>query len=236
MALPLYLDGEDNCSCGEPLRTCPYWSQVVGLLDPGTLVGQDRDNSDTSIADNEDLFGALTKVSGTPFVVDSSKGIPRLEWILDEGIDVRIIYLVRDGRAVAYSHLRKERPYFDMLGRWQVKQRKVQALLAKRKLGGQTYFLRYEDLATDPEGTMDRRFAWLDLDPEDLAWPQFECPAIHNLDGNRMRRSESIDVRFDEVFLQRIPYWRWVAASLQSRGALRTFGYPSSRNNYLAGV
>ena len=58
------------------------------------------------------LYGAIANVSGARFIVDSSKE-PHQAWVLREapGIELHVVHMVRDGRAVAFSWRRtKVRP------------------------------------------------------------------------------------------------------------------------------
>lgn len=131
------------CSCGSPLRNCPFWKSVLhdaygGYSDEighHAVALTRRVASDLQIPrlflkwrsrrfqkDLEDyidivskLYRAIQNVSGCSIIVDSSKK-PTYAFALDESPDLApsVIHLVRDSRAVAYSwRRRKMDPQFD---------------------------------------------------------------------------------------------------------------------------
>jgi len=117
---------------------CPIW----GTLSPG-LPG--------------DVYESLSRRAARPIVFDSSKSV---SWItaqaaaLKDVVPVRLVVLVRDGRAVFNSHLRKlpEIPMTEHARRWSRKMRRVEALAASWP--GSVHRLRYEELTTRPEAAL----------------------------------------------------------------------------------
>jgi hypothetical protein len=117
------------CSCGNPLRECPFWSAVTKdwippdqpeVLDAyrklqlhfeNQLVMQAMDfglgrRADFTryVAKSEELFQHISKVSGKNIIVDSSKLPSRARALAHaRNIDLYIIHMVRDGRGVAWS-------------------------------------------------------------------------------------------------------------------------------------
>lgn len=129
-----------RCSCGTPIRSCPFW---VGALTEayGSVPGDTRVDAldaasrrfrtrhlprlllgrrsrhyapdlDWYYADLGALYRAVSTVSGERVVVDSSKFPSYLSALLQTpGLDVRVAHIVRDPRAVAHSWQRhKEDP------------------------------------------------------------------------------------------------------------------------------
>ena len=131
-----WLDPEERCGCGTRLDACPFWSAVVGevgaagveprrmaelaaRLDHTRRLGRvlTRRLSGTVSGEWSELAagtGALYRAafrhSGASFLVDLSK-IPTHLLLLKElrDVELRILHLIRDGRAVAYSWERKRR-------------------------------------------------------------------------------------------------------------------------------
>lgn len=96
----------------------------------------------------------------------------------------RFIHLVRDGRAVAASYLRK----FPRMTMWQVAgmlahEFRRNRRLIRRQPAGSTLLVRYEYLCGDREGELRRIASWLDLD-FDQAMSEFWKPAHHFIGGN----------------------------------------------------
>ncbi|MGH9282895.1 MAG: sulfotransferase, partial [Acidimicrobiales bacterium] len=119
------------CGCGEPFGRCGLWTAVLdeavggaGGVDverliatsrrgsrirhlPLMLLGQERrlvGRLDDYPARVADLYRAIATVTGCSLVIDSSK-LPGYGYLLDrlDGIDLRVLHLVRDPRAAAYS-------------------------------------------------------------------------------------------------------------------------------------
>ncbi len=126
------------CGCGEPFRSCPFWSEVGQAayggwdnIDPQALNQVRRDLVSTKAlpslwrrgigADPRlpgytrtlgELYAAISRVSGAPVVVDNSKQVPAaLVAAMVPGIDLRLVHLVRSVHGVAYSwvkHVRRD--------------------------------------------------------------------------------------------------------------------------------
>jgi len=128
------------CSCGQDIRTCPFWTRVVAEIGgaealqqldrgmrlegtKGLFLGRLGDGRRGSLARRHaarlaQLVRAVSKVSDRPIVVDSSKSLGRgylyrLEG--GHGLDVRYIHMVRDGRAFLWS--KRARPDGEGVGK-----------------------------------------------------------------------------------------------------------------------
>ncbi|MGC4897042.1 sulfotransferase family protein [Micromonospora sp. DT31] len=203
------LGADERCGCGERFTACPFWHQV-GELAFGGWATIDRDDvlalkdrvdrtrhiprlaknalAPEQLADVRryaDLYtriyrAALT-VTGARVVVDSSKHASlafALRWA--DGLDLRVLHLVRDSRAVAYSWGKQvRRPEvvdredfmptfspFEVSKLWTAQNAAFHLLAARAKV----LRLRYEDFTADPAGTLRRvrDFAGLPDDPAAL--------------------------------------------------------------------
>jgi hypothetical protein len=150
--------------------------------------------------------------------VDSSKNALRAEALSHlPHVDVRLIHLVRDVRAVAWSHAKPYRRDLksgvprDMSPRpvWNSAVRWVMAnLIAERvcrRMHRSMLRVRYEDLVGSPLVELDRigRSAGLELRP--LAQHLLdggELPIHHQIAGNRMRMKGRLHLSAD---------WEWIA-------------------------
>jgi hypothetical protein len=125
------------CGCGKPFRECSFWSSVVeeafGGFDgidvaevnairrllqshaylpviafPQLQTEQQRQNTKVYREVVRKLYLAIQHVSGCRVIIDSSKG-PRYAMLLNEipELDLRILHLARDSRAVVYSWQKK---------------------------------------------------------------------------------------------------------------------------------
>ncbi|MGQ9556013.1 MAG: sulfotransferase, partial [Anaerolineae bacterium] len=179
------------CACGAPVRECTFWTKVlqesVGSLGPSDIeriiqlktqveraFGAMDVLSPTRLAVHHTsnfkqyseimkrVYRAIASISHARVIVDSSKHAARgFLLAATPGIELHVVHLVRDSRAVAYSWQRRRirpevwfrREYMDMLGLWGavahwIGHNRISAALARY---AQTYSLvRYEDLVADP--------------------------------------------------------------------------------------
>jgi len=151
--------------CGED---CPVWS-------------------DFSWDRSQPLYSAIMGRVDRPVVIDSSKDP---EWLrgriaeLDRaGIHGVLLLLLRDGRAVINSRLRKypDRDAATQIRDWMQQIERSRELY--RDFGGSRLTVRYEALATRPDLEMQRvcTAAGLDFEPAMLRFEEFEH---HPLGGN----------------------------------------------------
>ncbi|MGH2807865.1 MAG: sulfotransferase, partial [Actinomycetota bacterium] len=129
------LSNGGRCGCGEEIGACPTWGEILdrvhaGLgLDAGDacrlqerMVRPLTDPRRTLLSPRtfvedlhtyrrllELLYRTISETSGARVIVDSSKEA-RHGWLLTtlEQIDLRMVQLVRDSRAVAYSWQRRK--------------------------------------------------------------------------------------------------------------------------------
>jgi hypothetical protein len=139
------------------------------------------------------LFDLIIDKTKTPYLVDSSKSAKRAyllkHYFKNYGYDVKVIHLVRDGRAVLYSYLkgyykvklknpktgeyemktfysdRKHKPK-DVISAWK-KNNFIAELLHKRLSRDSYILLRYEDYANSPETVLRQLISLLGLEYED---------------------------------------------------------------------
>jgi len=184
------------CGCGLPFTRCPFWTEVFGCAFGGFEAAQrsgvtaaarrvDRLRFIPLLAEprlrpaafaraldeyasvSRRLYSAILSVAGARVVVDSSKD-PSYAFLLcaTPALDVSVVHVIRDSRAVAFSWMRtKVRPEIH----WEVAymQRRAPARSATRWLQDNLLLdalgrrhprflrIRYEDLVDAVEPTMD---------------------------------------------------------------------------------
>ena len=218
--------GENRpCGCGEPFADCPFWQKVLqGISDvtpteavdraglryatleglaPLRLAGprwtrRIRPRQRSYLELTERLYRSIADVADLSVIVDSSKrpvygqAIMRLE-----GVDVSVVHLVRDSRAVAFSWRRKkinpDRPDGGLMARypawksalgWAVWNTMGEYL----RLRNRPRFLRirYEDFVSEPQHVLEMigEFVGADL-TAGLTGPREVTPAPnHSISGN----------------------------------------------------
>jgi hypothetical protein len=121
-----------KCSCGKKVTECPFWAPALErfrALLPGMSLERAAEITRTveslperthaTDADREEyrqlwnaIFRAIADESGAAVLVDSSKtgrgALYRPRSLALAGFDVRLLHVVRDPRAVAWSILRRE--------------------------------------------------------------------------------------------------------------------------------
>jgi hypothetical protein len=146
------------------------------------------------------LYEAVRRAHGTPIVVDSTKNPAYLKGVyLECPTALHVVFLVRDGRAVCESRMRREGLTMEQSVRiWkleQLKHRAVRLTIPRQRV----YALRYEDLCRDPRAEIGRLCQRLGVVFEEQML-DFRRDR-HNLGGNpmRLRRHES-QIRLDDTW------------------------------------
>jgi hypothetical protein len=170
-------------------------------------------------ARNAALIGSVLVRSGKDVIVDSSKIGMRLKYLLrNPALDVRVVRVKRDGRAVALTYMDPEHfadasnPALrgggsgasrdaERLGaaeaahEWLRSNEEAEAVLAgvdpRRRLE-----VSYEGLCADTEGTLRGIFTFLGVDAT-CERPPFRA-AVHHVVGNGMRLDSTSEVQLDE--------------------------------------
>jgi Sulfotransferase family len=251
------------CGCGEPFHDCPFWREVGqeafagwGALDIDAALGLWRTYdrpwalpmllgprawSARSQGLNRyrallhSLYGAIQRVAGAGVLVDSSK-LPTHALILRgvSTVDLRLVHLVRDSRAVVFSWERK--PLYaerystsGAAARWLLYNEPTRLA---RSVGVPYRLLRYEDLLTDPRGKVEEvlRFAGHPLRPGDLSFivdGEVSMKPNHTVDGNPMRFAVGpVRLGLDEEWRHKMSAARKVEVTLLTAPGLVRYGYP----------
>ena len=236
------------CGCGRPSRECPFWKGVFegefGGQDeslaremtrlqhagartrhiPQMLTGAGREKVRARLGkwpeNTGRLYRAIRSVSGSRVVVDTSKE-PAYGYALGmvEGIDLRVLHLVRDPRAAAYSWAKKK-PQPDSADRefmhqktpaqsavlWDAWNAAIEVLW--RDAPGKYLRLRYEDFVADPRESFE---AMLRLVGEEgaelplLGERQVKLGISHTVSGNPNRfDTGAVELRHDRAWTEKM--------------------------------
>lgn len=259
----------EYCACGSRVRDCPCWSvvvdrwvdnrdptdfleryqalqrQVENLVDPRRMFlpgAAGRGSLAPYAQHTARLFAAVAAVSGRDVIVDSSK-MPGRAFALASvrGIDLHVVHVVRDGRGVAWSLLKryerdvraglqrelKPKSLVRTAARWSFVNLATEAL--GRRLGPDRFTrVRYEDFTADPAGILGRigRSLGLDLAPigVDLQHGRPIRPE-HQVAGSRLRMQGSINLVRDEAWRSDMPAGKQAAFTRLCGWMLRRYGY-----------
>lgn len=218
------------CACGQAFHECPFWSEVGiaafggwGNVDidrvrrlkaevdrqrrmPRTARRRPTTATRTLAHEYGDLYRriytAAARAANVPVVVDSSKVAPTaLALSHNEGIDLRVLHIVRDSRGVAYSWSKQvarpetggaeTMPQLSAAASTQLWLSHNLTISALAYRGVPVHRIRYEDLLQDVAGTVGRAWEALDL-PGKANLPMNDertvtLHATHSVAGNPMR-------------------------------------------------
>lgn len=245
------LRDDELCSCGQAFSRCPFWSEVGerafggwGRLDvedvlslkaavdrnrhlPALLLGPWSARRRRQLAEYvglyERLYRAAAEISGADVVVDSSKHAS-LAYALrrSDDLDLRVVHMVRDARAVAHSWARKvRRPEASdpasMMPTWSPLKVALwwDAFTSAFLLLGATrtpvHVLRYEDVVAETDASLRgvAEHAGLAVPPGPLPFLRLDAVELspsHTVAGNPMRFTTGVvALRRDDEWTTRMP-------------------------------
>jgi len=146
------------------------------------------------------VYEEIRAVTGESIVVDASKEyLQGVSLYQADPARTRLILLVRDGRAVFYSNLRRNQSLEESLDAWRKYYRHALPVIERRIRPEHVYRLKYEDLATGTEQQLRQicQFLALDFEPamlEPQANPQ------HITSGNNMRFAGTRSIKLDTTW------------------------------------
>jgi len=258
------------CGCGARFHDCPFWHAVMarafgglGRVDAeairrlqrgvlrmrylpylvsGVMPRQYRERVAAYGEILTAVYRAITEVSGCGIVADSSKS-PAYGFLLRAipSVDLRVVHLVRDSRAVAFSYRRrKQRPEIH----WQTEYMLQYTPWASARLwtlwnlltavlrarAGRGAVLRYEDLAACPRDTMDRVLREVADAPAALDFIDghtVHLQVSHTAAGNPMRFERgNVEIRVDEEWRRGMPGAQRGLVTLLTWPMLLGYHYP----------
>ena len=254
----------DRCACGENFRACPFWVEIVGRTFAGPEHEQhitrlfykfDRTRQFVRIftgaagtrykAELDEfrgwlrtLYFSLAEVSGSSVIIDSSK-VPTRSLILTTipGINVHVVHLVRDARAVVHSwHKEKFNPAFGQplprfgtlrtVSFWYARNFFTEMLRYRAPYSR----VRYEDFVARPRSALARLID--DVGP--LAGKHFDfvdddslvLSKLHSIGGNPDRFTTGVTkLRPDISWQSKLARSNRLAVSVMAYPMLRRYGY-----------
>jgi hypothetical protein len=265
------------CGCGAPFDECEVWGSVMKRTFGG-MTGVDAHEMvrlqasvtrtrhiplmffsrgrrmlasrlDEYLIRLQKLYRAVQATTGSQVIVDSSK-FPTYGRVLEmtPGIDLYVVHLVRDPRAVAYSWLRKklqpdtdEPTYMLQMDTvessllWDVWNASCEALW--RSSSGRYMRLRYEDFVEEPQRALKNILGMLHEDTRRLAFTgerAAELGISHTVSGNPNRfQTGMVRLRPDEEWVSRMRLGDKILVTLLTLPLLARYGYPIATRNRL---
>lgn len=163
---------------------------------PGILTASLREASQSRYR----LFEYLLRETSAAFIVDSSKHYLDALHLFNAAVGgAKIIHLIRDGRAVFASGLRRGLSRRSALSAWVSHSSRSIPLLKRHIPADHLLLVHYEKLADDTVAEISRIMNFLEFPFEDTMI-DFTSKDSHILNGNRMRFATSSEIRLDEVW------------------------------------
>jgi hypothetical protein len=262
------------CSCSRTFVDCPVWHEILsrvpledghlsaarmmelreeGLHTRHLLLAPTREGLRSRVARMgeytealEKLYRAARNVSGSRVIVDTSK-FPSYGYVLQStpGIDLYVLHLVRDPRAVAYSWASRRKPkpdHGDAAGKrfmtphglfesalvwsgWNLSIERIWRREPQRYM-----LLRYEDFVENPRHAMSDVLRFLDEEETEL--PFFDerkvlLDASHTFSGNPDRfQSGVVEVAPDEGWRRQMSAVQKATVTVLTLPGLLNYGYP----------
>jgi hypothetical protein len=190
--------------------------------------------------DLTELYSAIRSNTGCSVIVDTSK-YPQYGYVLRTlpMIDLYVVHLVRDARAVAYSRVRtrllepqinrhfNKRTAFASASSWILQN--VAAELLGMQQPKRYLRLRYEDVIDRPEKSMARIVSFLQQNPLNLPHTtggEIEFKIQHSVAGNPSRFEVGTQkLKLDDEWKQRMRYFEKSIVSSMTWPLLLRYGY-----------
>ena len=245
------------CSCKKHFDECIFWSRVKDMLglddkqidDILAMINtwnkplglsiialisryKDHDRFYGYARIVKEIYDAIKEVSRCNVIIDSSKLIYHgflLKHI--EGIELYVIHLIRDSRAVAYSYKRKKIENLDSYRvsyMWMVRNMLAEKLF--KNLGDRYIAIRYEDLAYNPKAILIEILDRIDEDKQvdfinkDRAYIKKD---VHIIGGNPSKYDMNgyIDIKPDVEWRYKLDKKDRLVATLLTYPLLKRYGY-----------
>ncbi|HUF40140.1 MAG TPA: sulfotransferase [Anaerolineales bacterium] len=198
---------QDRCSCGKAFYYCEFWNRVLAGLAArgfGLREGDPFDAPDSRRAYGLRKWQAFTEavldVSGAGVFVDTSK-VPGYVAPLRANpfLDLKVISLVRDGRGVVGSWLKRlpdARPEV-VIETW-ISQENERSAALRSVDPERLLVVRYEDLCREPDRTLVNIFTHLLVEPAVDITAGYKSGVEHHVIGNQMRLTNDEAIVLDE--------------------------------------
>jgi hypothetical protein len=176
-----------------PKNALKYAELRLGINWLGKLIPGFGHGIDNTLA----IYDHIRELTGKEIVVDSSKHYLRaVELYRRQPESTRVIVLVRDGRGVFYSWLKRGYGKRYALNAWRNHYRRLLLLLDKYVEPRHRITVHYEDLVENTRATLEKLCTFLDIDFSETMI-DFRSTVHHNVNGNDMKFLATSDLRLD---------------------------------------
>ncbi|MGE0480110.1 MAG: sulfotransferase [Phycisphaerae bacterium] len=175
---------------------------------------------------NVALVDSVCEAARRPVFLDTSKDASRLRFLAEtRAFDLRVLHLIRDGRAVAYSLIKKGTPAQSAARDWVHEHEQARRLYRAWADPQRTWMqVSYERLCEDPTGALAAMcgFIGIPYDPRMLEFREWESHIL----GNRMRLNSDHTIALDTSWQENLGDADLATVSRVTAELNRSFGYP----------
>ncbi len=228
--LPQHIVNDTPCSCGNTVSKCDFWSgvSVINRVDKELQQNAEKIESHSAILKymlnsklpeqqegyavfNSQMFSETSMVCENEILIDSSKYMARCIALSRlKTLDVKVLYLVRDPRAVVHSFGKNVQTrrgllsavfYYNVVN---VTAELVSRILLKNKV----LKLYYENMVEDPQQFFQKiaDFSGIELTDLNHKIAQKESFKVqHVIGGNRITKEHEINFNNDSSWKTQLP-------------------------------
>jgi Sulfotransferase family len=179
------------CTCLFRARECHLWKRVMRSLsrvsERETFELSDPNNDLTSfLRTTHELFREIQRVSGKPILILSSKRVTEVREITTYPyIEPFVVHIIRDGRGVAYSHLKRGESFEAATAQWRDYNAYVASWLGAAS-SPRHMRIQYETFCSKPKEVVQRICEELSIEFEEaMMFPG--RTTHHSIAGNTLR-------------------------------------------------
>lgn len=171
-----------------------FWEAIrkVGF----TLLSPCRRKCNDIVLQNRNLIEVICNLQGADVFLDGSKDPNRVRYFYNSGYwNIKVIYLIRDGRGATNSYMRHHKVTMEIAAReWVHVHRECDRI--QKMLGPFCRTIHYEELCQNPDDVLRRIFSFIGLDTDSIT-TDFKSVEHHIL-GNAMRMASTSAIQLDE--------------------------------------
>ena len=180
---------------------------------------------------NHCIIEAICKLQNADIFLDGSKDPQRLMYYFRSGLyDIKVIRMVRDGRAQCNSRRQKPRRpvnFKQAVDEWTstiCQMDRVLTLFNPENIKS----LRYEDLCSSPQQWMEELFNFVGLEPVNFNWENIDIKQTdHHILGNTMRTQSTIKLNLDTKWKSNVSAEEFKLFEQMAGSINRKLGYVS---------
>jgi len=201
-----------ECSCGKNINKCPFWSEVIANLDKmgydrvtNTVLEKNSNKNNITITILNNIYKIIYQIKNNKVIIDSSKNeYQALALYQNSEIKMKIIYLKRDIRAIAYSKHKWEKKFngentslLKKMLACKIKEIKLRSVANKIKRDD-IMIVNYESLSKSTSSTINEIIEKFGLDPFEI--PKYVYSGNQHTIAGTPNRFTKKKIKYDDTW------------------------------------